>query len=253
MTRRAVFLDRDGTLNEDVGYPGSFEQIPIFPGSFEAVRRAQRGRLPRRRRHATSPASAAVSSARPTSRSCIAGWPAAFASPRRPARRVLLLPALRPARTRATAVDCPCRKPRPGLALRAAADLDLDLARSYMIGDKPDDVIFGRAIGATPILVLTGYGTESRGDARWPGPDPVPSPPTPERRRLDPRPGTDAGPMIRFDDILDKVSARFSEKDTALLQEGLRLLRPGPTKARSRRSGEPYLSHPLEVATCWPT
>jgi D-glycero-D-manno-heptose 1,7-bisphosphate phosphatase len=48
------------------------------------------------------------------------------------------------------------------MGLRAAADLGLDLGRSYMIGDKVEDVLFGRNIGATPVLVLTGYGLESR-------------------------------------------------------------------------------------------
>ncbi|MBP1661403.1 MAG: gmhB, partial [Candidatus Aminicenantes bacterium] len=37
-TRRAVFLDRDGTLNEDTGYPADFRQIHIYPDAFEAVR-----------------------------------------------------------------------------------------------------------------------------------------------------------------------------------------------------------------------
>ena len=54
--------------------------------------------------------------------------------------------------------DCECRKPRPGMLLRAAADLDLDLGRSVMIGDKPSDVAAGQAAGAAGVLVLTGYG-----------------------------------------------------------------------------------------------
>ena len=55
--------------------------------------------------------------------------------------------------------DCECRKPKPGLLLRAAADLGLDLARSTMVGDKPSDLGPGsRAVGAGAVLVLTGYG-----------------------------------------------------------------------------------------------
>jgi len=53
---------------------------------------------------------------------------------------------------------CACRKPRPGLALRAAARLGFDPARAIVIGDKACDVGLGRAIGATTILVRTGYG-----------------------------------------------------------------------------------------------
>jgi D-glycero-D-manno-heptose 1,7-bisphosphate phosphatase len=53
---------------------------------------------------------------------------------------------------------CDCRKPEPGLILRAAAELELDLRASYMIGDKISDVEMGRRAGLTSILVLTGYG-----------------------------------------------------------------------------------------------
>jgi D-glycero-D-manno-heptose 1,7-bisphosphate phosphatase len=58
--------------------------------------------------------------------------------------------------------DCSCRKPLPGLGFRAAHDWNLDLGRSYMIGDKVEDIQFGLNIGALPILVLTGYGEKSR-------------------------------------------------------------------------------------------
>jgi D-glycero-D-manno-heptose 1,7-bisphosphate phosphatase len=53
---------------------------------------------------------------------------------------------------------CECRKPRPGLLHRAAAELGLDLARSTMVGDKPSDLVPGRTVGAAAVLVLTGYG-----------------------------------------------------------------------------------------------
>lgn len=53
---------------------------------------------------------------------------------------------------------CDCRKPRPGLALQAAAELGLDLGRSWMLGDKRSDVEMARAVGARAILVTTGHG-----------------------------------------------------------------------------------------------
>ena len=56
------------------------------------------------------------------------------------------------------AVACDCRKPNPGLALRASSDLGIDLGRSYVIGDKADDIALGLNIGATPVLVETGQG-----------------------------------------------------------------------------------------------
>lgn len=55
-------------------------------------------------------------------------------------------------------VECICRKPKPGMLLRAAAELGLDLARSYMIGDKLSDLEAGARAGCHTILVRTGYG-----------------------------------------------------------------------------------------------
>jgi histidinol-phosphate phosphatase family protein len=60
--------------------------------------------------------------------------------------------------------NCGCRKPIPALVLRARDDLDLDLSRSFVIGDKPADVGLALAVGAKPILVRTGYGAESEHD-----------------------------------------------------------------------------------------
>ncbi|HWG44463.1 MAG TPA: HAD family hydrolase [Gemmataceae bacterium] len=54
--------------------------------------------------------------------------------------------------------DCDCRKPRLGLARRAAAELHFDPAASFVIGDKPCDIELGRRLGATTFLVRTGYG-----------------------------------------------------------------------------------------------
>jgi D-glycero-D-manno-heptose 1,7-bisphosphate phosphatase len=53
---------------------------------------------------------------------------------------------------------CDCRKPAPGLVLQAARELDLDVQRSYVVGDKPSDVQLAHNTGATGILVLTGEG-----------------------------------------------------------------------------------------------
>jgi D-glycero-D-manno-heptose 1,7-bisphosphate phosphatase len=59
--------------------------------------------------------------------------------------------------------DCDCRKPAPGMLRQAAADLDLDLPRSFAVGDKWTDVQAGVAAGARGILVRTGYGRTSEG------------------------------------------------------------------------------------------
>ena len=54
--------------------------------------------------------------------------------------------------------DCGCRKPKPGMLLRAAEEHDIDLARSYMVGDSLVDLAAGVAAGAGVVHVLTGYG-----------------------------------------------------------------------------------------------
>jgi D-glycero-D-manno-heptose 1,7-bisphosphate phosphatase len=61
---------------------------------------------------------------------------------------------------------CSCRKPRPGLAERAAQELDFDLRASFLIGDKPADIELGRNVGATTFLVRTGYGAGFVNDPR---------------------------------------------------------------------------------------
>ena len=55
---------------------------------------------------------------------------------------------------------CDCRKPKPGMYQQAAARFDIDFARSYVMGDALEDVQAANSIGATPILVLTGRGSE---------------------------------------------------------------------------------------------
>ena len=56
---------------------------------------------------------------------------------------------------------CMCRKPEPGMLLRATIELNLDLANSWMIGDKLCDLEAGRRVGARTALVGTGYGSET--------------------------------------------------------------------------------------------
>lgn len=59
--------------------------------------------------------------------------------------------------------DCGCRKPRIGLIERAATELDFDPAAAFVIGDKPCDIELGRSVGATTLLVRTGYGASVEG------------------------------------------------------------------------------------------
>jgi D-glycero-D-manno-heptose 1,7-bisphosphate phosphatase len=57
-------------------------------------------------------------------------------------------------------LDCNCRKPKPGMLRRSEIDINIDLKRSFMVGDKKSDIDTGKTVGCKTILVLTGYGIE---------------------------------------------------------------------------------------------
>ena len=57
-------------------------------------------------------------------------------------------------------IDCDCRKPKPGMLMRAKRDLDLDLKHSFLVGDKISDIEAGYRAGCKTILVLTGQGND---------------------------------------------------------------------------------------------
>jgi D-glycero-D-manno-heptose 1,7-bisphosphate phosphatase len=157
MSRRAVFLDRDGTVNVDVGYPSRWDQIAIYPHAFDAVRRLKaagflivvvtnqsgigRGFL-----------------TEPDLEEIHARMAEEFQRRGVPLDAIYHCPHYEGADPAAGKTDCACRKPLPGMGRRAAQELDIDLARSFMVGDKAEDVLFGLNIGATPVLVRTGYG-----------------------------------------------------------------------------------------------
>lgn len=155
--RPAIFLDRDGTLNEDVGYLDRLERLTLFPWSVDAVR------LLRRAGYAV----VVVTNQGGVARGFVAE---SFVDE---VRRVIdrrlaavgerldghyYCPHEPQAPVAAYRRECECRKPRPGLVHRAARDLDLDLGRSVVVGDKWSDVGLARAAGARGILVRTGYG-----------------------------------------------------------------------------------------------
>jgi D-glycero-D-manno-heptose 1,7-bisphosphate phosphatase len=159
MPREAVFLDRDGTLIEEVNYLSSPEQVRLIPGAADAVRRLNdacvlvvvvtnqagvaRGYFPESRVgevHARLAALLAEHGAH---------IDAFYHCPHHPTAGV-----------GAYRVACDCRKPKPGLLLTAARELDIDLSRSWMIGDKLCDAAAGEAAGCRSILVRTGHGRE---------------------------------------------------------------------------------------------
>ena len=161
MSRPAVFLDRDGTINEDVGYPSRWSQVKIFPWSIPAVRRLN---------------TAGYSVVVVTNQSGVGrGYYTeddlrmihgrlveTFGGQGARIDLVYYCPHYNLSAELRYRQECLCRKPGPAMGLQAAADLDLDLDRSYMIGDKAEDVLFGQGLGAKSILVLTGYGATAR-------------------------------------------------------------------------------------------
>lgn len=158
--RLAVFLDRDGTINEDVGYPGRFDQVRIYPLSFEAVRRINKAGL----------AAIVITNQSGVGRGLFTEnelriihqkMKEAFQAENARLDEIFYCPHFISSALPEYDVDCACRKPLPGLALKAQVAFDLELEGSYMVGDKVEDIRFGLTIGAIPILVLTGYGRAS--------------------------------------------------------------------------------------------
>lgn len=157
MTRRAVFMDRDGTISEEVGYLNHLSRYRLMPRSLEAIRLVNRaGILVIVTTNQSGVARGYFSEslvhevhALLRSRAAEAGarLDAIYYCPHHPREGD---PPLR--------TDCDCRKPRPGMILRAAREHRIDLARSYVIGDSLADIEAAAAAGVPGILVLTGYG-----------------------------------------------------------------------------------------------
>ncbi len=157
MTRQAIFLDRDGTICEEVGYVNHVSRCRLIPGSLEALRLInQAGYL------------AVVT----TNQAGVARGYFSESLVTEVHARLLSLVAQGGARLDAVyycphhptegrppyRTDCDCRKPRPGMILKAAAEHGIDLKRSYAIGDGLPDIEAAAAAGVPSIQVLTGYG-----------------------------------------------------------------------------------------------
>ena len=155
--RPAVFLDRDGTINEDVGHVDRLDRLTLFPASIDAVRLLNQAGWPvvvvtnQGGVAAGLVDEAFVHEVHDVLRRRFEDGGAAI-------ERFYHCPHGRHAVVDAYRRDCDCRKPAPGMIHRAAADLGLDPTRSYVVGDKWSDVALARRVGATGILVRTGYG-----------------------------------------------------------------------------------------------
>lgn len=150
MKRRVVFLDRDGTINEDVGYLSDPAGLVLIPGAAMAVRLLNEAGV----------MVVVISNQSGVGRGYYTDTDVEAVN----ARLVLLLG------ESGASLDalywcnhhpdegCECRKPNSGLVARAVEELLVDAAGSYVVGDKVSDVELAGNIGAKGILVLTGKG-----------------------------------------------------------------------------------------------
>jgi len=156
-TRPAVFLDRDGTINEQMGYINHLDRFVLLPGVGLAISRLNRAGLPVvviSNQSGVARGYFPEELVRLVNRKMVellsqegAELDGIYYCPHHPRAEI-----------EAYRRDCHCRKPKPGLLLQAAADLHLDLGRSFVIGDRAEDLETARAVGAKAVLVLTGYG-----------------------------------------------------------------------------------------------
>jgi histidinol-phosphate phosphatase family protein len=148
--RGVVFLDRDGTINRDVHHLSDPDQLELLPGAVEGMRALGE-----------------------------AGWPLVVVSNQSPIGRGMFTEdRLREINGRLAEMlaaegvgiagwywcphapweSCECRKPAPGMLLKARDELGVILENSWIVGDRLTDLRAGRAVGARAILVATGYG-----------------------------------------------------------------------------------------------
>ncbi|MFA6541904.1 MAG: HAD family hydrolase [Bacteroidota bacterium] len=161
----AVFVDRDGTINVDVDFLSSPDQLELIPRSAEAIRQLNLLNIPvivitnqsgiARGLYSEDDLRTihrAMDSLLEQHGASVTDY---FYCPHHPNEGI-------PPYVK----ECECRKPKPGMLLQAAKKFGFDLQRSFVVGDKCIDVQTGRAVNATSIQVATGYGTGEKEQCR---------------------------------------------------------------------------------------
>jgi len=162
---RAVFLDRDGTVTDEVGYLTSLDMLKLIRGAGAAIKRLNE---------------AGYKVVLVTNQSGVARgyFPESLVdNAHRLLRRMLMedgalldgiyyCPHHPSAGNTKYTIVCDCRKPETGLLDRAARDLAIDLEQSFMVGDKWSDVELGHRAGMRSILVRTGFSPDDPGNKR---------------------------------------------------------------------------------------
>lgn len=141
-TRRAVLFDRDGTLCEDADYLGRWEDFRELPDIESLARLKEKGFELIGATNQSGIARGLIKEdfVREVNSHFVEnrGFTDFYYCPHHPDE------------------DCPCRKPRPGMALMAQKEHGLDLKRSYVVGDTDRDMLLAKAVGARAVLVTTG-------------------------------------------------------------------------------------------------
>ena len=152
--RIAVFIDRDGTVNEDVDYLTRVRDLRLIRGAAEGIAKIN---------------ALGVKTILITNQSAIARGYLSEKTLGRIHQRLKKLLAEQGAFLDGVYYcphhpddGCSCRKPAAGMLLAAREDFALELEGSFIVGDKLSDIELGRKLGLTTILVLTGYGRQER-------------------------------------------------------------------------------------------
>jgi D-glycero-D-manno-heptose 1,7-bisphosphate phosphatase len=155
-----VFLDRDGVINEETHYLSHPEQLHLLPGAAEAIRRLNECSIPVI--VVTNQAGVARGYFTETEVDAVHARLADMLE-QRGARvdRFYYCPHHPTAGSYPYRLVCDCRKPQPGMLIRAARECGLHLPSSYIIGDQVSDLEAGRRVACRTILVRTGYGERS--------------------------------------------------------------------------------------------
>jgi D,D-heptose 1,7-bisphosphate phosphatase len=155
----AVFLDRDGTINEEVGYLDSLDKLKIIPAAYEAIRLINKSCM----KAIVVTNQAGVARGFFTEkfvRQTHEIIQASLLQKRASIDKFYYCPHHPTEGTGIYLQNCNCRKPLPGMLLQAAHDLNIELRSSYMIGDTYRDMETAKKVGVKGILVNTGYGCE---------------------------------------------------------------------------------------------
>lgn len=167
--QKAVFLDRDGTINKYVGFLRNVDEFELMPGVAEAIRKINSsGYLAIvvtnqpviARGEVTVPELQLIHNKMETLLGAEGAYlDAIYYCPHHPHKGYEgEIPELK--------IDCDCRKPKPGMLIRAAEDFNIDLSNSWMIGDGENDIKAGKAARCKTALIGEGeYGQDMTGES----------------------------------------------------------------------------------------